>query len=147
MSFEGREVTDYDRMEAGREMDAAVAERVMGEARPTREFTISEFDTAMVGTPVLSPQGCWYGVFEFEKGDKGEWVPMPYSTDIAAAWKVVERLKSLGWHVQIKMSEGTKCLCALENDSDDWCGYEDTAPLAICRVALRAVSKAAEAAA
>lgn len=69
-----------------------------------------------------------------------------YSTDIAAAWTVVEKLGEDGfllyrvsnrpiWRAQFNLAEAVF----------DWPGYADaeTAPLAICRAALSAVARRA----
>jgi len=76
---------------------------------------------------VISDDGFWHGV-------------KPYSTDIAAAWEVVEKMRSISefsfvWHrrpmaIFDKVNEEDK-------DLGDWVGAE-TAPLAICRAALLA---------
>src|SRR5690606_19328389 len=62
-----------------RELDAAVAERVMGWLGRPKRFA---------GTPImLAPVG------------EGKFTPTPvpaYSADIAAAWQVVERMREMG---------------------------------------------------
>jgi hypothetical protein len=75
--------------------------------------------------------------------DSRQWVPMPfYSTDIAAAWEVVE-----------KMSGGAKDNVVIMRTGDQWgCRFRDiespekpefsqaqTAPMAICISALKSV--------
>jgi hypothetical protein len=63
-------------MNAGRELDALVAEKVMGwKVRPDRY-------------PVDATGQSQFRVPE-------------YSTDIAAAWRVVEQMRQVGWFVQI----------------------------------------------
>jgi hypothetical protein len=101
-------------MKAGRELDALVAEKVMGLP------------------PVYGPTGIkWDG-------------PIPaYSTDIAAAWEVVERIKgsqpestfSIEWI-------GTQWRVDFVYQNYDWYNegdQADTAPHAICLAALKAV--------
>ena len=70
--------------EAGRELDALVAEKVMGFA--VRRGTL-EYDGSV---------SVW---MVFDDGSGGTLNPVPYSTDIAAAWQVVERIQQLnpGW--------------------------------------------------
>ena len=97
---------DIDKMEAGREMDALIEERL--------RFVRME-------------------------------TPEPYSTDISAAWLVVEKFlphfriecfedsvntDEEGWHCDIWTVKGHACA--------EGC---DTAPLAICRAALKAVER------
>lgn len=68
--------------------------------------------------------------------------PVPYSRDIDAAWQVVERMLTLGWHLN---------LMSLHRDGSLWSAefeaaaettrhiYGESAPLAICRAALAAL--------
>ena len=119
---------------AGRETDARIAETVMGCVR-----VIVNDRGELYGAP---PHLIASGDIPAEHGR----VRLPsYSTDIAAAWLVVEHLKSRGWSVR------------LSNKTVDWCWWcyvydyrsenakaeatvqEETAPLAICRAALAAV--------
>jgi len=110
-----------DEMEAGRELDALVAERVMG-AVPAH--TPGDWMVAVGAPPYYRFGGSVRGLPD-------------YSTNIAAAWQVVER-----------MSE--QALPCVMHDGQMWVGefycityshtaYAHTAPLAICRVALKAV--------
>ncbi len=97
---------------AGPELDIEVATKVMGQKPP--------FGAEIHGNDIyfnLAP---------------------PYSTDISAAWQVVEHLRQrLDWSVTIEAkrkggySVRTDAILAFE---------ADTAPLAICRAALAAVS-------
>ena len=79
---------------------------------------------------------------------------LPYSTDIAAAWEVVEKLKELDWALEVsvtnKLPEGDSetYYCGLLRGDDNAPWREDfrhiqawaaTAPLAICHAALEAV--------
>lgn len=111
-----------DEAPAGPEMDAAIAE-VLGGPRPP-------FGTVMTG----------WGLSRAWRPYNGLWCPHPFSTDIAAAWELVERL-------YVQWDGFFALLC----DTGHWhCeGVEDfmenrvhaiadTAPLAICRAFLRA---------
>ena len=115
-------------MNAGRELDALVAERVMGlvaysvglvTERP-RVRTVD--DLQRTGTPLS-----------------------PYSTDIAAAWQVVERLHALGFVVNVTMDNGTGRYCEVWKLADDSIyaphrvEAETTIPHVICLAALKAV--------
>lgn len=102
-----------DQMPAGPELDAIIAEKVMGWKR-------------VPGTE----SGAWMDPCTND-GRMGSWSP---STDIAAAWEVVEKLKlsliptNKGWIVsQHHLFEGPF-------------GEDETAPLAICRAALAAIA-------
>jgi hypothetical protein len=125
----------FDEMPAGREMDALVAETVMG-CRYIPDYHRWEL-----------PNGRWS-------------IDLPeYSTDITAAWQVVERMISTGalrgsgdvvlYYVNNDGSYydhvgGAHWYCALqayedgpEYDFDADGAIADTAPLAICRAAAK----------
>lgn len=77
------------------------------------------------------------------------WKPIPaYSEDIAAAWLVVEKIESLGYYVEVglcnaKYGSMKRAWCHVADYGEDgrFVGeaYEDTAPMAICLAALKAV--------
>lgn len=104
-------------MNPGCALDALVAEKVMG-WKSTGMLELSVTDEE----PWLDENQC-------EK-----WCTPKYSTDIAAAWKVVEKFSSrfsmsrdaLGWHANMTPFVGGDCIA-------------DTAPHAICLAALKAV--------
>ena len=104
---------------AGRELDAEIAEKVMGQKMVT---------------------------------DAGNRVGFPhYSTSIADAWRVVERMRERGWHVRVDATDAfavrdagiASNTCTMHENLPDG-GYviqqADTAPLAICLAALAATS-------
>jgi hypothetical protein len=103
---------------AGRELDALVAERVMGwvqeepQPHPVNSFAI------------------YFGG------------PPPYSTDIAAAWQVVERMREQEYSIALDSDTWLKHPYAVHfigGNSGCVSCTADTAPLAICRAALKAV--------
>ena len=114
-------------MKAGRELDALVAEKVFGQKLFRGAVVYGNW----------SPQDDGYDGYVCD-------VPR-YSTDIAAAWKVVEQLET-GTDDDLPM------LIHLFQDCDRWkccvhlqydhilmaTAWEDTAPLAICIAALKA---------
>ena len=83
------DVTPLDDLSAGPQLNALVAESAMGEARPTHVH-----DQAHI-QPIASPGGNWLCVPCYEHGDVCEWVPLPFSTAISAAWRLVEKLERL----------------------------------------------------
>lgn len=109
-------------------LDALVTERVMG------NYAVED-------------GGAWH----MQQTDSGEWENLPhYSTDIAAAWQVVEKLWKTHklsiavWHVQ----PGQVGAFVKETIAGDFVGFtcdaseltvKPTAPFAICIAALRAV--------
>ena len=111
---------DIDKMEAGPEMDARVATDIMkwtAERKP--------------GLPHL-----WLPPGHFISG----WQP---SKDISAAWLVVEKMRELGWNLEIGVSfhdANTYAVCCWKDPIyDDEHYIADTAPVAICRAALKAM--------
>ena len=103
-------------MKAGRDMDALVAEKVMG-------------DTDAYYLPL--------GEGELNVAAR---VPR-YSTDIAAAWQVVEKF-GYSPSIHVFRSHGGKWGCKISLSSDpnvdaEYFGFAETAPLAICLAALK----------
>ena len=120
-------------MEAGRELDALVAEKVMG---------LHEF-AAYAGNHKAS---LGWGNPEADM-TRGELHSLPhYSTDITAAWKVVEKIKSTlpkdGPNGSFSMifEDGIWFVGYYEHENG-WLNYfsSESAPHAICLAALNAV--------
>ena len=117
-------------MRAGREMDALIAEKVMQH---------------WVKRDVIMWQE---GIKRKEEYSEGFTTLAHYSTDIADAWTVVEKMKSKHFRMYYKSAPFQKD----DNEPLGWTcsmsGFEfmpehaDTAPLAICRAALLAVMEA-----
>jgi hypothetical protein len=68
------------------------------------------------------------------------WMPA-YSTDIAAAWAVVEKMREAGWRyclIGYVSSPLQECVFErkLGHDGDRFSASADTMPLAICRASL-----------
>lgn len=107
-------VEKIHQMSAGRKMDALIWFRVMHpEADPTRCAELSGLG----------------------------WVAPYYSTEIAAAWKVLEKVQEIG---SLQNFGGFGWRCEIHTASPggrDCAGEADTAPLAICRAALLSVMK------
>jgi hypothetical protein len=128
---------DIRKMDAGREMDALVAEIVM-------ELELSEIDGYYRTTVTLTR----YPAPGFTRFDTEPWnkeIP-EYSTDIAAAWEVVKKMQSPPdeYFFGIKMTpaiphKGKPCWHV---ELGGIFAYAETAPLAICRAALLAVIQA-----
>lgn len=104
---------DIDKLEAGSDLDRLVAERVMW----LKFISIHQ----------------WLGWYQ--DAGKGH-----YSTNIAHSWEVVEQLKHLQPEIcGVKVSSNeTMWRCDFEL-ADMVAEYAETAPLAICRAALKAV--------
>ena len=85
-------------MQTGRELDALVAERVMGLQLVKAPKVWSDDDWLTSDTPTETEA---LGVVN-PNWKPGDWTPpfstiLPYSTDIAAAWQVVEKMRADGW--------------------------------------------------
>lgn len=126
-------------MKAGLKLDRQIAEKVLGhkvvEKRWGKE---KQYASYSLGEPA----------YYDDAGASVLWNPLPnYSTNIAAAWEVVEKLAADGWRVDTITSEcgGTDCKVSCVSGargtycSDAMEGLELKAPHAICRAALRAV--------
>jgi hypothetical protein len=140
---------DIDNMPVGRELDALVAEKVMG-LKPC----------------VFKEKGSISGMVRFwecECKTSGACYPInkeaishhnsmlsKYSTDIAAAWEVLEFLKNKLNIDCMSLEWDNKYRCYIRLDDDDidddvdadikfYCGIAESPSLAICRVALKAV--------
>jgi hypothetical protein len=96
-------------MQPGRALDVLVAERVMGHPMPT-STPEDAVDLYLSGAPVH--QDGWTCVFRYDEGDEPKWIPGPYSTDIAAAWQVVEAIRNM------KDEKGNPVICCLTIKSD-----------------------------
>ena len=115
-------------LEAGRELDALVAAKVMGRAKfqpgkgPVAEHPLEELSLGLYT----------------------ERIPVPrYSADIDAAWKVVERMRALGWHIVIDSRPGNWLVQFFSTDGRKHSAASaDLVPLAICRAAIAALSTA-----
>ena len=127
-------------MPAGREMDALVAEKVMG-------CTIRWYDSYEGGEETSKVRGC--GCNPIKHDTKSDRVPdggslAEYSTQIYDAWEVVEKVRQKGIldHIEERnQDDGVWVVqfCAKPNDA--WWhehAYGDTVPVAICRAALKA---------
>ncbi len=110
------------KIEAGRELDALVAEKVMGRERfPGDPKMLTCRNDGLSCTNPVEPE--------------------PYSTDIAAAWQVMERLRDLcHFTVMRQIVPSGWTVDAVFNDSIFVTSvFNESAPLAICLVALKAV--------
>lgn len=125
-------------MEPGPELDTLMAEKVMNHPMP--DFIPEDaLDLYLAGTPIHCDG--WTCVCRYDEGDTPKWVPDPYSTDISAAWPVVEKM---GLAVSPLRNGDWACCKAsylyhLEITQDH---YADP-NLVICKQAPEAICKAA----
>jgi hypothetical protein len=117
---------------AGREMDERIAEVMGGDI----SRGVAHHDSAKMAWAVYRGPG------EIVGGG----IP-PFSADIAAAWTMVEALRERGVFIDVETTSERYRACAGREGGDnediwvltDWFSA-DTAPLAICRAALAALS-------
>jgi len=161
---------------AGRELDALVAERVMGLSLiPHRDFAKTRVAARYVsstgpvfvltdetrvtvppGDGLKQPEGTsdWNDRYFFfiaqylggridDEVNRYRLDPKPYSTSIAAAWEVVEKLSDKLDFYWSLVRESPESWAVYEDPRDlgfyPAIGWGNTAPLAICRAALKAV--------
>jgi hypothetical protein len=133
--------------EAGRELDALVAEKVMG----WTWWRSSATGRRGIFAPGVIPRGAYEWFKELADGteelcrDWGAYLPA-YSTDIAMAWRVVEKMNrhrfSIGefkpgtWKASFSELSPIRPMPCLATAA--------TAPLAICLAALEAVEELAK---
>ncbi len=134
-----------------RELDAQIAERVMGFHREIDET--HDYDHVQHRNEVLLPPGETLEHLRELLPRKGQipfayFVTERYSTDIAAAWKVVEKMRELDWRMLLENWVAVTDAYAAFFRPQDRYNYEkhigvtdDTAPLAICRAALAALGE------
>jgi hypothetical protein len=126
---------------AARELDAQIAERVFGWTRhPER---MHPTDNRTIGGVLYCPPG--------HPHDAGSANVVPhYSTDISAAWLVIQNLCSRGMKPNILSGGQEEVVWTCGVDIYGYDGWEDfrsvravegTAPLAICLAALKALDK------
>ena len=122
-------------LSASRELDALVAEKV---------FRLEVCRCEQPSSCGFGPQQCAFGC--------GGWIPLAHSTSIAAAWLVVEKLSDK-WEMNLrtilpardyvcefKLVVKNKCIVDAQHPFEHvWNNPVDTAPLAICLAALKAV--------
>lgn len=128
---------EIDNLEAGPELDTLIAERVMGWVVGPEEYVHGH------NMHVGSFERSWVG----SKCDGRTWLVGGFkpSTDIAAAWQVVEKLKGnpgddlkdWHWNPEIVWLDDNRGWAVVFNEQE---ASAPTAPLAICRAALRAIS-------
>ena len=129
--------TNIEAMEAGVELDALLAEHVMGwsvklEQHPayiTPRLSLVVFHNRRfprVGPPENRYDAHW---------DYSDWTP---SKDIAAAWQVFEKMVADGWQVGVVSMDATWD-ASVSGDRRMYEARAATAPLAMCKACLLAL--------
>lgn len=116
-----------------RELNILIAEKVMGwKYRTTRNpFDYSGKDKTI------------YDVVDVKRvGVYTETRSLPeFSTDITAAWQVIEKMKKSGWHISIQLTgrDWDVWYAGKGISQDDTRTWDGSAPKAICLATLKAV--------
>ena len=134
-------------LSAGRELDALIAEKVMG-----WEYAQSSPDPAKYFCKEYGNNAGWWYRPSMTPGVK-HWgcatcsPPPEYSTDIAAAWEVVEKLApDLYVTIEDERHNSERFVSCWfrgdlwDNPNAEYLAQAGTVPLAICRAALKAVA-------
>lgn len=151
-------------MDAGRELDTLIAEKAMGLEIVHRSWPCGyapdcgTYEAALYEHRQSGLSRLWPDVIYKTSEPLDEWrhqlglwcEPVPhYSTDIAAAWTVVERLEAMGWVVRVSQYQlnPTKWNCRFVPTTGEMLDtgayvFDDapTAPHAICLAALKVFS-------
>lgn len=123
-----------DQMAAGREMDALVAAKVMGLLWDEARCRICGWPLKSVAEEGCVLENCSLRPPPERRADE----PARYSTDIAAAWEVFAKVSEHDVRLSVARSAGGWKV--FDHRYADVPSIEaDTAPLAICRAALKAV--------
>jgi len=140
-----------------REIDGQIAERIMGWS--IFESKHDYYSITIPGSEQNITTNNFYGGgrYDPDTGAKNKkepwwmlvWDDLPYySNEIAPAWEVVEKMGDLGWDMVLEhetQNDGSR-LAKVTFAKAGKGGYTtaDSAPMAICKVALVAVSCVAE---
>jgi hypothetical protein len=131
---------DIDTLKAGQELDLLVGKMVMGWDWIDKVSWMEIEGRGLVCT--YAPWDIWHGNCPHINKE----LPA-YSTEIAAAWKVVEKLDLLKWDFTLSREfdstitgyVGLWVIQEIEGDLRHIVSKAKTAPLAICKAALKAV--------
>lgn len=130
-------------LKAGRELDALVAEKVMGwrYVESTQNRIVHFMHPQIIDSDSMRGE-----LRETKRRSSAAAKNAPaYSTDIAAAWQVVvallNRTPQRDLHLQHLDGIGWGVSCCFNKTEGGWDGwvYANTAPLSICLAALKAV--------
>lgn len=121
-------------MNAGIELDVLIAEKIMGCKVSYPDLT----DPSLSVFAKVYNCGCNDSAHSFY----GEYSLKAYSTDIAAAWEVLYKMKtSIQDDLCLSFNEGEWLVYLEGNFGTKWLSYSETAPHAICLAALKAIGE------
>lgn len=137
-------------MTAGRELDALIAEKVMG-VEPMLSWQVMSLDersSVFSGTKDecerwLESHAKLFPISAYAGYHVGAWKHHPhYSTDIACAWQVVEKMRQLRYEFLLITVRSSEFEARFWSDNPTCKALTHAAPLAICLASLKAVSHA-----
>ena len=115
----------------GRELDAAVAAKVMGWHDVKFQPIANAFGEKVLDEYAGHPPNDLL---------KNAIIPK-YSSNIQFAWEVLEKLKSVSVFAAVISAKGQPWVCKVNKDTAFVEERADAAPLAICKAALKAMSE------
>jgi len=126
-----------DYLQPGPELDALVEKRIFG-----RKWVLHQY-VKVNGTVHATPTWLLLGQCPSDPpwGTVPAQVPPPRSTDIGAAWEVVEAFAANGWRPWVRRADNGTWLCRMTRKLHYWNAQADTAPHAICLAALETSEK------
>ena len=116
----------------GRELDAAIAARVMGWHDVKFQPIANAFGEKVLDEYAGHPPNDLL---------KNAIIPK-YSTNIQFAWEVLEKIKSISVFAAVISAKGQPWVCKINKDTAFVEERADAAPLAICKAALKAMEPA-----
>ena len=127
-------MTPHD-LTAGRELDALIAEKVMGLRKTVRVHGTTNQAVVYTDNPYFNAV--------VKEADLHHVQPLPYSTSIADAWLVVEKMEHDGFEVELIYAPSNGWSVTFEKGGQFGGSYRNdhqpvTVPLAICIAALAA---------
>lgn len=131
-----------DTLGPGPKLDALVAEKVMG-------LVWDKTRCRVCGWPLAPSRedGCVAGDCSMRPPPRYRVdEPPPYSTDIAAAWQVVGKMREHGYRLSLRTwVQSADAMAVFVDPKREWAAEDgeittDTASLAICRAALKALN-------
>ena len=117
-----------DQMEPGPELDALVAEQVMGEPMPGY----------LPGERRGGSTPEWWSE---AADDEPPWRPTPFSQQLSCSQSVFQKLMERGWHFDIKGDPSSGWRVMTFSNERGEVGLGNTLELALCRAALKAFNQ------
>ena len=115
----------------GRELDAAIAAKVMGWHDVKFQPIANAFGEKVLDEYAGHPPNDLL---------KNAIIPK-FSTNIQFAWEVLEKIKSIAVFAAVISAKGQPWVCKINKDTAFVEERADAAPLAICKAALKAMSE------